>query len=818
MSFANSDTYTFLTDRLPATCSVALPIPVESPYTYLIPTGLADRVVPGARVVVPVRTREMVGIVLALGDDDSERLKPVLLAPDATPMVSEALLSLGRWVSSYYAAPLGLTLKAMLPGAMWGTSRLVAELRDPSQTPGGLGGLLVDELRRAGGKASAARLARKLQRPVWDVLQRLERIGAVGLQTVAPSLGPAPGSETVVTLSRTLPSLIERDEAFGRAKRQREAYEVLDALGGEVSMRRMTTELGFSRGVIRGLVDRGLAAVKEREQLRDPFDGVSTPPPAQPTSAQLEAIRAVRDLQPGGALTLFGVTGSGKTLVYLEAMRDAVSRGGGAIVLVPEIALTPQTIARVRGVFGDTVTVLHSGLSDGERADAWRSLVTGRRRVVVGARSAVFAPVRDLAMIVVDEEHDNSYKNGEMPRYHARDVALRRARLENAKVVLGSATPSLETWARRERIRVVSLPQRVTEQPLPEVILVDMRSAKRVRLSGSLPWSELLDDAVADRLSRREQVILLLNRRGFAHFLQCMSCGEVLQCPSCSIALTVHQTPARLRCHYCGFDRGFPAKCGLCDGEPQRSRGAGTQQLERWLAERFPEARIARMDADTTSTKWSHRRILDDFGRHEIDVLFGTQMIAKGLDFPGVTLVGVVDADTGLYLPDFRAAERTFQLIAQVAGRAGRGPRGGSVLVQTRVPNHYALQAAAKHDFEGFARYELEEREDPPYPPHLALANVVVSGISERGVAVAAGEIADWLKGLAAKAGSDVQVVGPAPAPLARIKKRWRWHMIVRTGEPRLLGKLLRYASRRAPHTKRGPIRVIFDRDPVSLL
>jgi primosomal protein N' (replication factor Y) len=791
---------------------------VESPYSYAIPTGLADRVVPGARVVVPVRTREMVGIVLGVGQDDTENLKPVLLAPDATPMLPSTLLELGQWVARYYAAPPGLTLKAMVPGAMWGTSRLIAEVRDPSRAPGGVGRAVVEELARAGGTASATRLARKLKRPVWEVLQRLERAGAVALRTVAPALGPAPGAETVVVLSETLPSLLEREQAFGRAKRQREAYEAIDALGGEASLRNLSSDLGFSRGVIRALVDRGLASLQQREQLRDPFDGVTTPSPEHPTAAQQEAIEAVRALPPAGAITLFGVTGSGKTLVYLEAMREDVRRGRGAIVLVPEIALTPQTVARVRGVFGDTVAVLHSGLSDGERADAWRALVAGQRRVVVGARSAVFAPVQDLATIVVDEEHDHSYKNGEIPRYHARDVALRRARLEDARVVLGSATPSLETWARRERIRVVSLPQRVADQPLPEVVLVDMRSATRVRQSGPLPWSEQLDEAVAERLVRHEQVILLLNRRGFAHFLQCTSCGEVLQCPSCSIALTVHQTPARLRCHYCGFDRDLASTCESCGGETQRSRGAGTQQLERWLAERFPEARIARMDADTTSTKWSHRRILDEFAAHEIDLLFGTQMIAKGLDFPGVTLVGVVDADTGLYLPDFRAAERTFQLVAQVAGRAGRGPGGGRVLVQTRVPHHYALQAAAQHDFEAFAERETAEREDPPYPPHRALANVVVSGTSEQGVGTAAAQVAEWLAGLAAKTGTAAQIVGPAPAPLARIKGRWRWHLIVRTADPGTLGKFLRYASRHAPHTKRGPIRVVFDRDPVSLL
>ena len=653
---------------------------------------------------------------------------------------------------------------------------------------------------------------------MWDVLQRLARVGAIDLHTVTPPLGPAPGAEPVVKLTRTLASLVQRDRAFGRARRQRDAYDTLDALGGEVTLRRMTSELGFSRSIVRGLIERDVAEIEMREQLRDPFENVSPVPPVDPTPAQVEAIQTIGSLQAGRAALLFGVTGSGKTLVYLEAMRHEVARGRGAIVLVPEIALTPQTIARVRGVFGDTVAVLHSGLSDGERVDAWRAVVAGQRRVVVGARSAVFAPVPDLATIVVDEEHDSSYKHGEVPRYHARYVALRRGKLEGARVVLGSATPSLETWAAGDGIRVVSLPNRVTQQPLPEVTLVDMCSAEQVTGSGSVPWSRSLDIAVQQRLADKEQVILLLNRRGFAHFLQCVACGEVLECNACSIALTVHRTPARLRCHYCGFDRDVPETCHMCGGRPQRSRGAGTQLLERWLSERFPEARIARMDADTTATKWSHRRILDEFARREVDVLFGTQMIAKGLDFPGVTLVGVVDADTGLYLADFRAAERTFQLIGQVAGRAGRGPRGGQVLVQTRAPKHYALEAAGRHDFEGFARRELAERESPPYPPHRALVNVLVSGESEAKVAAAAAELADWLRALVAANAPEAEVVGPAPAPLAKINRRWRWHLILRCEDKRLLGRLLRYASRRAPGTKRGAVRVIFDRDPVSLL
>jgi primosomal protein N' (replication factor Y) len=803
---------------IPGACRVALPVPAQQAYRYRVPQGLADRVTPGARVVVPVRGREVVGIVTALEPDDDEGLKAVLLAPDTTPLVPPPLLDLATWMSRYYATPIGLTLRAMLPAPLWGESRLIAEVVESAPTPaGGTSADLLAALEQAGGRATASRLARRAGRPVWDALQRLARAGAIRLDTVAPDLGPAAGAERVVVLSKALPSLLERERAFGRAVRQRAAYEALDAAGGEVTWSGLR-EQGFSGPVVKALVDRGLARIEERERLRDPFaDSVGEPPPA-PSEVQEQAIAALGAVPAGGTALLFGVTGSGKTLVYLEAVREAVREGRGAIVLVPEIALTPQTIARVRGVFGGAVAVLHSALSDAERADAWRAIAGGARRVVVGARSAVFAPLADLAVIVLDEEHDASYKNGEAPRYHARRVALARARLQEARVILASATPALETWAARDRLRLVQLPQRVSARPLPPVRLLDLRAMERVREAGAVPWTRELDDGVATRLGAGEQVLLLLNRRGAAHFVQCAACGFVWECDRCSIAFTVHRTPARLRCHYCGAERALPVVCDQCGHEVQRTHGVGTQQLERWLAERFPVARLARMDADTTGTKWSHARILDGVRRGEIDILFGTQMIAKGLDLPNVTLVGVVDADTGLHVPDFRAAERAFQLIAQVAGRAGRGPIGGEVLVQTRTPTHPALQAAARHDVEEFAAAELEARRSPPYPPTVELANVIVSGTREGLVVDAAGEVAEWLRRVIDAKSLPVDVLGPAPAPLARIKGRWRWHLLLRSSAPGPLGRLLRYASRRAPHAGAGAVRLVLDRDPLSLL
>ena len=735
---------------------VALPLPLAEPYTYKIPVALADRVTPGARVVVPVRRRQMMGIVVDVDvpPPDAEA-REIISAPDPEPAIPIGLLRTAEWISRYYSAPLGLTLNAVLPAALWGSER-------------------------TGGSREVA-------------------------------------TERVVTIGPHRLTLVEREARFKRSPRQRRLYEALEELGGTASAGHLRKQLGFSDAVIASLADRGLVEIEQAERVRDPFaDEPGTAPPDAPTEAQQSALADIARLGPGETALLFGVTGSGKTFVYLEAVRSALSQGRGAIILVPEIGLTPQTVARVRGVFGDQVAVLHSGLSDGERADAWRLLRRGDRRVAVGARSAIFAPVRDLGLIVMDEEHEASYKNGESPRYHAREVATVRARLEGARLVLGTATPSPEIMSRiSEGVRLIRLPARIGDRPLPPVEIVDLRSALRVEGTGAVPWSSALDQAVVETLARKEQVLLLLNRRGFATFLQCPDCGTVEQCPRCSISLTVHHTPRALKCHYCGFEAPVPPECTECGGDVQQMRGVGTQQLEQMLAARFPEARVGRMDLDTTSTKWAHHRILGAVERGELDILLGTQMIAKGLDFPNVTLVGVIDADTGLHLPDFRAAERTFQLIAQVSGRAGRGPKGGRVVVQTRSPAHHALRWAARHDPESFLAEELKDRTSPPYPPFVALANLVVSGTKEEAVSKEAMRLADWCNSLLRRHNLPVTLLGPAPCALARIKDRWRWHILLK-GASEEIGKVVRYASGRI--TSAGEVRVIIDRDPVSLL
>src|SRR5216117_860190 len=749
----------------PRYAEVVLPVPVPRTYTYLIPPELEPRVVPGARVIVPVRRRQVVGVVAAVDAPPPSAAagvaaRPILAAPDAEPAITPPLLALGVWISRYYGAPLGLALRALLPGALW-----------------------------------------SVRRPA----------------------GPGEQVERVLALTAALPSLLERERAFKRAPKRRVAYEALEAIGGSAPVRHLIARLGLSSAALDGVVDQGLGRYDHVPKARDPFAGLSSPPPPELTADQRRVVQGILATPVETPVLIQGVTGSGKTLVYLEVLRSLVAAGQGAIVLVPEIALTPQTVARVRGVFGDQVAVLHSGLSDGERADAWRALRRGERRVAVGPRSAVFAPVQRLGAIVVDEEHEPSYKQGTAPRYHARDAALVRARLEEggARLLFGSATPSLETLhlAREGRIRTFELPQRIGARPLPPVEVIDLRTAPRVPDARGVPWSEALDAAVAGALARGEQVILLLNRRGFATFLQCPHCGDVRDCPRCAIALTVHQTPPALRCHYCGHEEPIPGCCGQCGHETQRMRGLGTQQLEHFVGLRFPAVRVARMDLDTTSTKWAHHRILERVARGDVDILLGTQMIAKGLDFPNVTVVGVVDADTGLHLPDFRAAERTFQLVAQVAGRAGRGPKGGRVFVQTRAPDHHAIRAAAAHSVAEFAAAELPLRAppNPAYPPHVGLARFVAVHEDERLAQEAAERVAAWLRRAnTEQLGGALTVLGPAPCPIMRLKGQWRWHVLIKSPEARPIGRVVRAWGRGRGPGARGA--VVADRDPVSLL
>ena len=814
---------------------VALPLPIHRTFTYQVE---ADSVpAPGTRVLVPFKRDERIGWVVGEGSrDDIKGLRSVRTVLDEYPTVPPDLLELCRWMADYYVAPLGITLRAALPSVLSDVSRdYLTVLAGPSGEMRAREQRVMDALLSKSGPQRVRTLRRDLKMgSIWPEIRSLEAKGMLGHETVPP---PEPPVKTrkVVRVLQGLGTLADREQAFARAPRQREAFELLEAAGGVSELAHLMNEGGFSRGVIGQLESKGLVALFDEEEFRDPFSDrpAETAPTLVPTVHQQDALDALiggLDEKSPAPFLLHGITGSGKTLVYIELIREALARGRSAIVLVPEISLTPQTVSRFRSHFGDEVAVLHSGLSDGERYDAWRLLRSGERSVAVGARSALFAPLANLGVIVVDEEQEGTYKQSDAPRYLARDLAVVRAQANGAVCVLGSATPSLESWrtAQRGKFRLLVLPERVGGARLPEVRVIDLRKGRDTSEGpikrpsrGAGVLSEELVAAVDTRLRKREQIILLLNRRGYSSFIQCRECGEVEQCENCSISLTYHRVTQRTVCHHCRFETPAPARCPRCGSQDLSYRGLGTEQVERVAAETFPEARIARMDVDTTSGKWAHHRILDRVERGEIDILLGTQMIAKGLDFPRVTLVGVVNADVGIHLPDFRASERTFQLLSQVAGRAGRGKLGGEVLIQTSLPDHYAVRAAMAHDYEGFATRELSERERPAYPPHVRLVNIVVSSPDQRlaatGAERGAAWMRSWLSRRAREGGAFVELVGPAPAPIERLHGRWRWHFLMRSGSPVALGAAAR-ALILGYSLPAGDVRLVLDRDPVALL
>ena len=817
----------------PATVEVALPLPIPTTFTYAVPARVGVPR-PGTRVLVPFRREERIGWVVAPGNDPPPAgLRPLLAVLDDEPTAPEEILRLCRWMADYYLAPLGVTLRSALPAVLSDVARDSLSL--PSGVEGARAALdlsarerrLLDALAEAGSPRAVRTLRRALAMgSIWPEVRALAARGLLQHETVPPAPPPVL-TRRVVRLARWLGDIAEREALLGRARRQRDAYAWLEAAGGSAELATVIEE-GFGRSVVAGLEEKGLVEVADDEVLRDPFrDHGSAAAPAPdlvPTPAQraaLDVILATLDEAAPRPVLLHGITGSGKTLVYVELLRRVLERGRTAIVLVPEISLTPQTVTRFRAHFGDLVAVLHSGLSEGERYDQWRQLRSGAKRIAVGARSALFAPLPDLGAIVVDEEHDGSYKQSEAPRYHARDLAVVRAAMAGAVCVLGSATPALESWTNAERGKFVlaSLPERVGGGRLPEVRVVDLRELRKARAEGgdqSTVLSAPLVAAVHERLRRREQVILLLNRRGYASFVQCRECGDVRRCLHCSVSLTFHRVSGRLLCHHCRYEEPAPERCARCGSRDLSWRGLGTEQVERVVAETFPEARLARMDVDTTSGKWAHHEILGRVERGEVDVLMGTQMIAKGLDFPRVTLVGVVNADVGIHLPDFRASERTFQLLAQVAGRAGRSVLAGEVIVQTSLPEHYAIQAALRHDYAGFAARELAERRNPAYPPWVRLANVVLSSPDPEAAAAAAEKAVALLRPRLSGADA-VELVGPAPAPIERLHGRWRWHFLLRTRSAAALTIACR-ALVEGFDPPGADVRLALDRDPVALL
>ncbi|MBZ5695199.1 MAG: primosomal protein N' [Acidobacteriia bacterium] len=803
----------------PRYCEVALPVPLRSTFTYAVPESFDGEPLVGRRVVVPFRKRAMIGVGIAESDRAPEiaRVKEVAELMDALPALPPKLIELGQWISRYYLAPIGETFRAMLPPEIE-----LRHDREYSLTDSGRAYLrqLVDAEERTDEESAERDLLQQLD--AKDSRARRRRVNEAAAEKLVRRGYLAAREVLLRRKTRTQKIVAWRpgttELLAGDAEKR--IREVLTATRGPLPLNILLEKADASSAVARRLEKAGMLQTWEEPITpgEDPWDTDFVLQTHELNAEQKEALAEIwRWLVASefSAGLLHGVTGSGKTEVYLGAIDAVLSRGKTAIVLVPEIALTLWVGRLVRARFGEGVAVLHSGLPDIERAREWWRVRRGEARVVVGTRSAVFAPLEHLGLIIVDEEQESSYKQEDAPRYNGRDTAVYRARLEGAAVLLGSATPSLETYhnARAGKYKLLKLTSRVENRPLAEVRIVDLREDFR-RQHRAAPVSEALRAAITLRLEERTQAMVLINRRGYSWSLLCRSCGALVQCQNCSIALTYHKSRERLECHYCGYSIRPPKQCPQCRAEYMYFVGDGAERVDEYLREQFPSARVARLDRDTVRTKREYQQVLGAFAKGEIDILVGTQMVAKGHDFERVTLVGVVAADLALGRPDFRAAERTFQLLTQVAGRAGRGELSGEVLVETYYPEHYAIEFAARQDYVSFYDKEAHFRRVLHYPPFTALASVLVR---DRKIENAI----RWSRALAAYFAPfeqhGVKILGPAAAPLARLRSDYRFQFVLKSPHRSALGKALSgaldfCAAKEIPETA-----VLVDVDPTSL-
>ncbi|MBX5479865.1 MAG: primosomal protein N' [Pyrinomonas methylaliphatogenes] len=817
----------------PPYVEVAVPLGVRRTFTYRLPLAIGNAAQVGARVRVTFGKQQVTGYIVALHDEldralevDAREVREIEELIDAEPLITPEILELTRWISDYYLAPWGEVLKAALPaGANARIERVLAittEGRDelarlPERRALTLKAQLLRMLaeqgpmtvRQAQRTLGTARVAR--------ILAELERAGWISIKHQAQNAAARAKRRKFVRLA-PIEEHAAPDAARALTAAQTRVIEALIAADGELPFTELTERARASASTIATLERKGIVKIEAREVRRDPLAGVELPPlpDIELNRAQREAldqITAALDQRRYAAFLLHGITGSGKTEIYIRAMRACLEHGRSALMLVPEIALTPVFSRRLRAHFGDRVAILHSSLSAGERFDEWMRIRRAEARVVIGTRSALFAPVQDLGLIVVDEEHDTSYRQQESPFYHARDAAVMRAHKERATIILGSATPSLESFhnAQTGKYRYIHLPERVGGRPLAQAEVIDMRAVFARRGREEALSDELLE-ALEETLARREQAIILLNRRGYANFILCRACGERIGCPQCDVTLTYHKRERALLCHYCNFRRRPPGRCPMCQSQHLHLVGEGTEKIEDLLQAHFPRARTARLDRDTTARRRAYEQTIMRFAAHEIDILVGTQMIAKGHDFPKVTLVGVVSVDAGLALPDFRAAERTFQLITQVAGRAGRGDRRGRVLIQTYHPEHYAIRFACAQDYANFYRHEIEYRKAFGYPPFFALASLLIQD-DDLGRAV---KRAEKLRRALDRANRDhnCRLLGPAPAPIARLRGQHRIQILAKARRRASLRSLIDLALAETDDLDRVSVEI----DPLHLM
>ncbi|GIO97808.1 primosomal protein N' [Paenibacillus lautus] len=827
----------------------------DRPFDYLIPEELRPWVEVGSRVGVPFGHRTLQGFVVSLHprpEMDTAKMKPIQEVLDVMPPLSPELIELGEWMKERYACRYISVLQSMLPTALKGKAERYISIGDSDTS-------LTDETDGLFALLPESELEQEIIRFVSQrgevSLQQLTRAFPDGAATIKALIGRGRLSEYQQIKDKlqkktvkAVELAVSSEEAHlalasfpAKAQRQKEVLQYILEMEAflPISQKDLLQALGVTAGTVKALADKGLITLEDIEVFRDPYRGRHFTPstPLALTPEQQAVYRSIvhkLDERKHGVFLLHGVTGSGKTEIYLQTIQRCLEQERQAIVLVPEISLTPQMVERFKARFGDRVAVMHSRLSDGERYDEWRKIREGRASVVVGARSAVFAPFDRLGLIIMDEEHEGSYKQEETPKYHARDVAIHRAQLTGAAVILGSATPSLESYhAARSQAQddfaphLLEMPSRALGNKLPEVQVVDMR--EELREGNRSMFSRSLHAAISARLERGEQTVLLLNRRGYSTFVMCRSCGYVAGCPECDISLTYHQKSNNLRCHYCGYAAQAPEVCPDCGSEHIRYFGTGTQRVEEELAKLFPGIRVIRMDVDTTTEKGSHEKLLKQFRDKKGDVLLGTQMVAKGLDFPDVTLVGVITADSALNLPDFRAAEKTFQLLTQVAGRAGRHHLPGEVVIQSYTPEHYSIIHASSHDYLSFVKDELKHRKALHYPPYCRLILVTLSHeqlpllvrMAENFAATIKSESdrRGWFGSLDRFDASALDILGPVASPIPRLKNRYRFQCMIKWRGTMDAVSLVRSVAEKLQDSARdSKLQISIDVDPQMLM
>ncbi len=845
-------------------CNVALPVPLRTTFTYAVPEALRGTVQPGSRVLVPFRKKAMVGVVAELAESAPQgtKIRELTRVLDFVPALTPKLIELAHWIAGYYLAPVGEVFRAMLPPVtelksqrriiLTEAGREAVESLSGGELSHGLtsqeaaflaklkekkGTLLLGPAAKLGVDASA--LQRLQRRGLIEVRETVEgrkrrtqrviawKAGALAAEKVTEEKEEEKEEEREKEKEKDNAETPRQDRGERRAQRKRgeeRVRELLETERGPLPLPQLLKLAQVTRAVVERMLRDGLLESWEEaiDPAEDPFDAGYSPPAHELNAEQESALQAIRArfvLGEFGVQLLHGVTGSGKTEVYLRAVQETLARGKTALVLVPEIALTLWIGRQCRGWFGarfEGVAVLHSALSDVERAREWWRVRNGEARVVVGTRSAVFAPLENIGLIIVDEEQENSFKQEETPRYHGRDVAIVRAKMEGALALLGSATPSMETYhhARNGKYKLLTLASRVADRSLATVEIVDLREDFQQTHQTS-PISAALHAGIQECLANGTQALVLINRRGYSWSVLCRSCGASVQCVNCSISMTHHKQRNRLECHYCGSIQQIPKVCPKCQSKYVYFFGEGSEHLEERLRKEFPGARIARLDRDTARTKRQYQETLGAFAGGTLDILVGTQMLAKGHDFQRVTLVGVVSADSSLSLPDFRAAERTFQLLTQVSGRAGRGELKGRVLIQTFYPEHYAIQDAVKQDYSAFFERELHFRQMMAYPPFTSLANVIVRDTSLEKTIRWSRQLSEYFS---PHDGAGVRILGPATAPLARLKKEHRFQFLLKSPKRSVLTKLLSGAMAYCEVKEIPQTAVLADMDPVSLL